>query len=107
MYSWPIGICLSKPASMRKCDANQPMTSVNTTSAPRMAARCRKANVSNGRTARASMAGCGLEVARQRQSDEVAVAQGLVEHPLAAPEGRVVDRSLPRCRVLDQADDQV
>jgi hypothetical protein len=57
MYSWPIGNCFSKPASMRNWTANQPITTVSAKSAHSTAARRRNSVVSRRCKARTSIEG--------------------------------------------------
>ncbi len=68
----------------------------------------RRCGVGHGRLSAGGRVAVGRsEVPRQGEAQVVAVAQRLVEHPLAAEEGRVVDRRLPLGRVLHEAHREV
>ncbi len=74
MYSWPTGICFSKPASMRSCSANQPITAVSATSTPITTARWWNSTVSSHCKLRSS-----IDVSERASEESVdGVMAGLV-----------------------------
>ena len=103
MYSWPIGICLSKPASMRNCTAKKPMTTVS--SCERRRARWRGGETASSRGAegrapasRARRPGAMWRLARAQGARRSSSAQAMAHaaqrqrgrsRPLAAQRGEV------------------
>src|SRR5512143_1895707 len=115
-YSWFCGSCFSKPADIRSCPANTPMSAVNAASVASVATRCVNSAPSRRATRRASMGARGglassarrrqaagrrlrSERVRKRDREVVAVAQQVVAGP--AGEARVGERSAPLVQILE------